>query len=158
MGKVIKRISQVGVIVRDLDRAIAAFSEDFGVTQWNTFNANEDFGELVVNGNPGLLNIRGAITNELDGFEIELIQPIGDGPYADYLAEHGPGVHHFAVILPDNPAGFRKIMDRENAAGRLPWVHAHMAEGKPGERMDFAYIDRREDMGAIMEIYNENRE
>ena len=158
MDKKIKRISQVGVIVSDLDRAIEAFRTDFGISEWNVFDANQDFGELLVDEKPGKLNIRGAITGELDGVEIELIQPTGEGPYADWLAEHGPGVHHFAVIMPDRNAGFQNIIEREKAAGRKPWVQARMAGGEPGERMDFAYLDRRADMGVIMEIYNENRE
>ena len=158
MEKMLKRISQVGVLVRDLDRAMKAFADDFGITQWHQFDATKDFGQLLVDGKPGMLNIRGAITAELEGMEIELIEPVGEGAFADHLAKYGPGVHHFAVIMPDRNAGFRQVMDRELAAGRLPWIRAEMAEGEPGKKMDFAYIDRREDMGVIMELYNEDKE
>lgn len=158
MEKALKRISQVGVIVEDLERAIRAFSEDFGITSWHTFDATKDFGDLIVDGKPGMLNIRGAITAELEGMEIELIQPTGEGPFADHLKEHGPGVHHIAVIMPNKNAGFKDVMARELAAGRTPWIRAEMAEGEPGKKMDFAYLDRRKDMGVIMELYNEDKE
>lgn len=158
MEKMLKRISQVGVLVTDLDRAMKAFAEDFGITQWNVFDTNKDFGDLLVDGKPGKLNIRGAITAEIDGVEIELIEPTGEGPFADHLKKYGPGVHHFAVIMPDRNAKFKEVMERELAAGRTPWVCAEMVDGEPGKKMDFAYIDRREDMGVIMELYNEDKE
>lgn len=157
MEKMVKRISQVGVLVRDLDQAMKGFTEDFGIKEWNVLDFDK-FPPLKVNGQPGKLNIKAAITTEIDNVEIELIQPTGEGPFADHLEKFGPGVHHFAVIMPDKNAKFGQVMERELAAGRLPWLEAEMIEGEPGEKMHFAYLDRREDMGVIMEVYDEARE
>ncbi len=157
MEKMLKRISQVGVLVRDLDQAMKGFAEDFGIQQWNVVDFDH-FPPVKVNGKPGKLNIKAAITTEIDNVEIELIQPTGEGPFADHLEKFGPGVHHFAVIMPDKNEKFGQVMERELAAGRLPWLEAEMIEGEPGEKMHFAYLDRREDMGVIMEVYDEARE
>lgn len=157
MEKLVKRIAQVGVIVRDLDTAVQAFEDDFGLDGWDIFDANEGFPDLLVDGEPGKLNIRGAITS-VNGMEIELLEPIGPGPFADWLEQHGPGVHHMAIIMPDKNAAFPMVMRREADNGRKPWIRAEMVEGEPGKKMDFAYLDRREDMGVILEIYNEDKE
>ena len=51
---------------------------------------------------------------------IELIQPLsGDSVYADFIKEHGYGVHHFGILTDDMPsvvrlaekAGYEIIMD-----------------------------------------------
>lgn len=157
MEKLVKRISQVGILVRDLEQAMKGFSEDFGVTEWEVLDFKA-FPPLKVNGQPGKLNIKAAITKEIDRIELELVQPTGEGPFADHLEKFGPGVHHFAIIMPDKNAKFGEVMARELAAGRLPWVEGEMLEGEPGEKMHFAYLDRREDMGVILEVYDENRE
>lgn len=157
MDRLMKKITQVGVVVRDLEKAIESFANDFGVTEWNRFNGNESFGDVLVNGKLGKLNVLGAITSEFDGFEIELVQPIGPGPFMDYLEEKGPGIHHFAFLPPDWDKDYKKIINRETASGRKIWQEAEMKEGKHGEKLHFAYVDRREDMGIIFEIYNEDR-
>lgn len=155
--KMLKRIAQVGVIVEDLETAIKAFSEDFGVSEWNVFDANEMFGDLIVDGEPGKLNIRGAINTEY-GMEIELIQPIAEGTFMNWLKEHGPGVHHVAFTMPNKNANFDAVLKREYDHGRKPWIRAEMVEGEPGKKMNFAYLDRRADMGVIMEVYGEDKE
>ena len=155
--KMLKRIAQVGVIVADLDKAIKAFSDDFGVSEWNVFDANEMFGDLIVDGEPGKLNIRGAINTEF-GMEIELIQPTGEGTFMNWLKEHGPGVHHVAFTMPNKNARFNEVVQREFDNGRTPWIRAEMVEGEPGQKMNFAYLDRRADMGVILEMYGEDKE
>lgn len=147
----------MGIIVKNLDVAMDAFKNDFGVSEWNVFDMNEAFGELLVDGQVGKINIKCAIAN-INGVEIELIEPIGPGAYQDWLTEHGPGVHHMAIIMPDKNAAFPMVMQREKDNGRKPWVTGAMLEGEPGKKMDFAYIDRRKDMGVILEIYNEDKE
>ena len=153
--KELKRMAQVGVIVEDIDKAIEAFSNDFGVTEWNHLDINETFGELLVDGEPAMLNIKVAINTEF-GIEIELVQPTGEGKYMDWLREHGPGVHHMAFTMPNKNAKFDEFIQREFDNGRTPWIRATEKCGEPGQKMNFAYLDRRADMGVILEMYGED--
>ena len=153
--KVLKRMAQVGVIVEDLETAIKAFSEDFGVTDWFRLDINETFGELLVDGKPDMLNVKVAVNKDF-GIEIELVQPTGEGKYMDWLREHGPGVHHMAFTMPDKNARFNEMIQRELNNGRQPWIQATEKTGEEGKKMNFAYLDRRADMGVIMEMYGED--
>ena len=42
---------------------------------------------------------------------VELLEPNADGPVADYLAEHGPGVHHLAFATDDVEAALARARD-----------------------------------------------
>ncbi len=155
----INRVSQVGIIVRDLEKAIQNFEKYLGVTEWDCFDTTlEEFPPLLINDSPGKLNIKGAIKTFPDRFEIELIQPVGEGPYMDYLVNHGPGVHHFAIMTPERNRLFREILDQQEKEGKKLWIHAKQLDGVEGECMDFAYLDLIEEMGSIVEIYNESRD
>lgn len=155
MNDKLKRISQVGIIVKDREEAIKGYEKYLGISNWECMDA-ENIPNLVIDGKPGRLNIHIAIATMDNGFEIELIQPVGEGKFMDYLKEHGPGVHHFAIVLPDKNARFQELADTMAADGIFPWIHAKMADVPEG--MDFTYMDARETMGGIIEMYNEPRE
>ncbi len=158
MNDKLKRISQVGIIVKNREEAIEGFEKYLGIPKedWNITDT-ENFPPLEVNGVKGVpLNIHIAIVTFDNGFEIELIEPIGEGPFMDHLREHGPGVHHFAMVMPDKNARFQELADLMQEGGIKPWIHAKMIDIPGG--MDFTYMDAREQMGCIIEMYNEPRE
>lgn len=156
METIIDRISQVGIIVENLEEAKKNFTKYLGITEWDCFD-EEHLPDLLVDEKEGKLNIKGAITVFPDKFEIELIEPTGDGPYMDYLQQHGPGVHHFAVITKDDNRKYHDLMKLITEEGKKPWIHAKQKDCEEREGMDFAYLDLRKEMGAIVEIYNESR-
>ena len=157
MENAIKRISQVGLVVRNREEAMAGFEKYLGIPQdaWDVNDA-ENIPGLEINGKPGTLNIHIAIVTFDNKFEIELIQPIGEGPFMDYLNEHGPGVHHFAMVMPDKNARIHELVKEFEDDGMHRWIHARMADIPDG--IDFMYIDAREKMGAMIEMYNEPRD
>ena len=88
---------QIGVVVRDLDETIKTLSEVFGlgpfrVIDWPPADRHDII--RLYYGQPASFTARMAFT-ELGPIELELIQPL-DGPsiWADFLAQHGPGIHH----------------------------------------------------------------
>lgn len=157
MDGVISKVSQVGIIVSDLEKAKENYEKYLGVTDWDCFDSDH-LPPLLVDEKPGKLNIRGAIHTFENGFEIELIEPTGEGPYMDYLKQHGPGVHHFAIFTPDHNGKFHNLMDEIAKENKKPWIHAQQADCGEREGMDFAYLDLRKEMGSIIEIYNEPRD
>lgn len=155
----VKRIAQVGIIVENVELAVQMYDKYFGIDEWEHFDMNTIPADLIIDGKPGKLNIKGAIAQTPTGVELELIEPTGEGVFMEHLTKHGPGVHHFAIIMPDKNKDFDALMEEIKEDGNKPWVHAKLPDpGDGGPRMDFAYLDLRRDMGSIIEVYNEPRE
>jgi methylmalonyl-CoA/ethylmalonyl-CoA epimerase len=82
------RVDHIGLVVHDLDAAVALYSASFGLSAWEQFELPER-------------HMRAAIAN-VGGTLIELITPTSvEAAFARYLAERGPGVHHIAYRVDD---------------------------------------------------------
>ncbi|GEM_PF-123750 len=95
----LRRIDHVGVVVRDIEKARTAYVRDLGL---------EPDGEEVV----GSVNVRLAYLKcrgDRDPTCLQLVQPLGPGPVADFLAEHGEGLHHVCFGVPDIPSTLRRM-------------------------------------------------
>jgi methylmalonyl-CoA epimerase len=82
------KLDHVGVVVTDLEEAIALYASVFGMRV--TLRAgNEQLGIV-------------AAFLEMDGAELELIAPTrGDSMVSKFLADRGPGLHHLAYAVRD---------------------------------------------------------
>jgi len=94
-------VHQVGVVVADVERAIAGHSRLLGIDghAWRRASFDrESVSELSLRGAPASFSMRLAFAGS--GPELELIEPV-DGPsiYREWLAERGEGVHHLAVAV-----------------------------------------------------------
>lgn len=49
---------------------------------------------------------------DLENGYLELLEPVDDGTIADYLADHGPGIHHLAFETDDVAAALERADDR----------------------------------------------
>ena len=91
----IEKIDHVGMVVRDLDRAIKVYSEALGlvlkaVERVEEFNVKIAFlpvGEVLV----------------------ELLEPTGPGMIQDFLDGHGEGMHHICYRVPDIKRAMRDV-------------------------------------------------
>jgi methylmalonyl-CoA epimerase len=82
------RLDHVGVVVTDLDEAIARYASLFGMRVTHRAG-NEQLGIV-------------AAFLEMGGAELELIAPTrGDSMVSKFLADRGPGLHHLAYAVPD---------------------------------------------------------
>lgn len=92
-----KDFAQIGAIVEDIDRSIQVLSEVFGIGPWRVISwppAGRTDMLRFYHGEPGDFTARMAFA-ELGPIELELIQPLtGQSLWADFLREHGPGLHH----------------------------------------------------------------
>ena len=83
----IEKIDHIGIVVRDLEKAIKVYSDVLGlkvdkVEQVEEFKVKIAFlpvGEVLV----------------------ELLEPIGPGIVQDFLAEHGEGLYHICYKVTD---------------------------------------------------------
>ncbi len=146
---------QLGIIVEDVEKAIKHYEEFLGFGPWDILEFGPElFPKLLVDGKPGTLEIRCAFC-QCFGMEIELIEPVSDGVYKTWLEEHGPGIHHIAVVTKD---AFDKVIeDAKERFGTDPWIWCKEDNGKAGEGMEFAYLNLAKEMGLYVEIYNETR-
>jgi catechol 2,3-dioxygenase-like lactoylglutathione lyase family enzyme len=129
-----RRIDHVGVVVRDIELTRAAYVRDLGL---------EPDGEEVV----GSVNVRLAYLKcrgDRDPAYLQLVQPLGPGPVADFLAEHGEGLHHVCFGVPDISRALRQI-DGGSRHGGLPGRQGTcrlFPRHPPGQRADRADADR----------------
>ena len=85
-------LSQVGIVVRDMDKAIEYYSKTFGIGPFQviTFSPEKHWvrGKL----SPATLKI--ALAPLGGGVEMELLQPLTDCPHKEFLDTHGEGLQH----------------------------------------------------------------
>lgn len=142
----IKSLFRVGVVVKDAEKTFSMFEKYFGADRatvdfTDTTDPKIRYKDATTNGKPVRYNTRYMIF-PLGGIEIELIQPLdGTGLYAEFLAEHGEGLHHFNVDVDDVPA-FEKVMGE---------VGAPMIGSGHIESTLYHYFDSREAFGMILE-------
>jgi hypothetical protein len=98
-----KEFVQIGVVVKDLPRTVKALSEIFGIGPFRVITTPVDgipTGRDVYRGQPANFVAHKAFAS-LGPIELELIQPLeGDSIWADFLAEHGEGIHHIRFNVP----------------------------------------------------------
>ncbi|HEV2140989.1 MAG TPA: methylmalonyl-CoA epimerase [Candidatus Dormibacteraeota bacterium] len=81
-------LDHVGVVVTDLEDAIALYTSVFGMRVTHRAG-NEQLGIV-------------AAFLEMGGAELELIAPTrSDSMVSKFLADRGPGLHHLAYAVPD---------------------------------------------------------
>jgi Glyoxalase/Bleomycin resistance protein/Dioxygenase superfamily len=95
---------QIGAVVQDIDQSMKVLAEVFGIGPWRVIlwpPAGRADMDRIYYGQPAEFTARMAFA-ELGPIEIELIQPLtGESIWADYLAEHGPGLHHIRFNVPE---------------------------------------------------------
>jgi methylmalonyl-CoA/ethylmalonyl-CoA epimerase len=96
-GVSFKECVQIGVIVADLEKSIEGLSRVFGIGPFRVIDwpppGRTDI-QRYYHDASGDFTARMAFT-EIGSVELELIQPVsGASIWADFLAEHGPGIHH----------------------------------------------------------------
>ena len=152
----IKKLLQIGIIVRNVESAVKHFEEDLGIGPWKVGEMNSDnMPGFHLDGKPGKLEFKNAFCHRF-GMEIELIEPVSDSAYKTWLEEHGPGLHHISVITEDN---FKDvIVEHKEKTGRDPWVWAKDTGAPEGQNLEFAYLNLLEELGMIVEVYPEHVE
>jgi methylmalonyl-CoA/ethylmalonyl-CoA epimerase len=156
MESKIAKLLQIGIVVEDLDTAVKNYEERFGIGPWHIGRLNtQEFPKLTVDGKPTDFDMRVAMC-QCFGMQIELMQPMSDGAFMKWLKEHGPGIHHIALITKDP---FKQVItDYKEFTGKEPWLHAKDTGAPEGRNLEFAYLDLRKEMGIFMEVYPEHVE
>ena len=138
-------VHQVGIVVSDIDRAIAGRAQLFGATAWRRAEFDRaSVRELTYRGAAAEFSMRLAFAGSDP--ELELIEPLdGQSIYAEWLAERGDSVHHLAVSV-SSLARATAVME---AAGFevIQSGHGFAPNGTGG----FAYYDTVQSLGYVLE-------
>jgi methylmalonyl-CoA/ethylmalonyl-CoA epimerase len=140
-------VHQLGVVVADIDQAIAGHARLLGIDEAAWRRASFDrtsVAELTLRGAPASFSTRLAFAGSNP--EIELIQPV-DGPsiYHDWLEEHGDSVHHLAIAVTSLTEA-NALMEAQGFEV-LQAGYAFAPSGTGG----FAYYDTAHALGYVLE-------
>lgn len=137
-------IAQIGVLVAALDRALLAHGHLAPPERWRIVEPGPRSGVHTYRGRP--LTGRARLAFSPTTPEIELIEHVdGDSVYAEWLAEHGHGLHHLAVIVED--LGEAGAAMAEAGFTELQGARAYGPGGSGGH----AYFDTGSTLGYILE-------
>jgi methylmalonyl-CoA/ethylmalonyl-CoA epimerase len=127
----ISRVNHLGVIVDNLDEAVAGFRNLLGLPLEKT---------EVFEGTLDIAFLRCGDT------QVELIRPRDDGdPAAAYLRDHGPGIQHVAFEVDDLKSSLAELRNRGvETVGEAP---------RPGaDQTEIAFLDPRPFGGILVEL------
>ena len=81
-------VDHIGFAVRDIDEAIAFYSQTFDVAEWERIPMPERYMDVAA--------------TRVGGMLLEIIAPTSeDASFAKFLRERGPGMHHVAYRVDD---------------------------------------------------------
>jgi methylmalonyl-CoA/ethylmalonyl-CoA epimerase len=136
-------ICQVGLVVRDIEKSVEAFSRIFRVSKPKISITDEpEKARAVYRGAPTQARAKLAFF-DMGSLSLELIEPVG-GPstWQEFLDEHGEGVHHiaFRVKGTDEVVAFLHTLDMNVVQ------HGHYTGGM------YTYVDSTPALGFILEL------
>ena len=132
-------VGQIGVVVKDIDRAIAFYQSNFGLGPFDVMEIGAP--NVWDRGEEKPIKARLAFA-DLGGVQLELIQILeGDSFHLEFLREHGEGIHHLGFIVKD----FKAKLEQAKAMG------FEVLQTGPLGRF-YAYLDTRQPGGIIFEL------
>jgi methylmalonyl-CoA/ethylmalonyl-CoA epimerase len=137
------RTYQVGVVVRDLDRA-KAFYERLGIGPFEDGPSAHTLRREIYGTPASDVAVRGALA-KMGDIEFELLQPVsGKSIQAEFLERHGEGVVHLCAFTND--------LDQD-IAELTGLGYEVISEGWLEDGGHFAYFDTRETGGLVLELF-----
>jgi len=135
-------VHQIGVIVRDMDKAVA-FYEDLGIGPFKLPKGPAPIFDRQVYGKPAP-DVKNRIsTTQMGAVQLELVQPVsGKSLQMEFLGKHEEGVNHLAFLVDD--------LDREVA--KLVQKRFRVISSGKTSQSAFAYFDTDKVGGVIFEL------
>ena len=136
-------VTQVGIVVRDIEAKAKAWSQILGLPMPNIIITDGyDKAQTEYSGQPTQARAKLAFFN-MGQVSVELIEPVG-GPstWKDQLDQHGESVHHIAFVI----KGMKDKIAYLSGNG-VPLVQRGEYTGGR-----YAYMDGVKQLGAVLEL------
>jgi methylmalonyl-CoA/ethylmalonyl-CoA epimerase len=138
-----KVVTQIGIIVKDIEKTSQAFADFLGVEKpdYVVTGALED-AHTEYRGESSKARAKLAFFN-VGSLDIELIEPDNEpSTWREFLDEHGEGVHHIAFNIEGMPG---KVM-------KLEKNNMNLVQKGDYEGGRYAYIDSIKDLKVMIEL------
>ena len=141
----VSEVQQVGLVVRDLDATLEAYTNRLGIGPWRvSLFAPPRLTDMRIRGEAIAYSMKLAVA--WTGSTMwELIEPL-DGPsiYKEFLDEHGEGVHH--VLVQHEGLDFDDALARLGERGCPPLMEGRI------DGIRFAYLESEGPLKTTLEI------
>ena len=140
-------VAQVAILVENLEEAVENYHRLFGIDNWHFYTYGKPLvKKMSYHGKPVEYKMRVALSY-LGPMRIELIQPLeGETVYADFIRDHGYGLHHLGVLVDD----MEDAVTQAEAAG-VKMLMDGSGFGSDGDG-HYAYLDTEKLIGASIEL------
>lgn len=148
MKPLFTQTTQIGVVVKDLDKTLETYVQKYGIGPWNVYTFSKDnVKDMYIGHKPAEYTMKLALCM-VGNTQWELIQPISDNTdYVRFLKEHGEGIHHVAIGVEDMDEYHKFCKDK----GLYP-IQGGTWECDGGNFL-YDYRDTRDDLKIIMELH-----
>ena len=139
------QVIQIGIVVHDAEAAAHRYAELLGVADWRFVEVDtvEGKGSGFRRGDHPVETRALIAWADIGNVELELIEPRDKTSiYAEYLSEHGPGLHHVMLRTGD----YDRCLEQMDSKGV-----AILASGEL-QKTRFALLDTQADLGMIVEV------
>ncbi len=139
-------ISQIGIVVRDMGKAVEYYEGFFGLGPWTVYDSTPD--RYWYRGKPSHMKLRQGKAM-LGGIELELVQPLeGESTFHEFLEAQGEGLHHLAFYTDD----YDGMVGKFEAAGFKPLLQAEAYVETYKGTVKACHFDTRAVGGVIFEV------
>lgn len=143
-----RKISQIALIVEDLEKTIENYWRFFGIGPWEIYTYEKPFVKRMTYKNKPT-NARWRIAMAWIGsLNIELIEVIskGDNIFYEFVKKHGYGLHHIGINVDNAEKAIKKAED----------LGIKMIQDGSGFGIDddghFAYLETQDLIGFVVEL------
>jgi len=145
MEPILKNISKVGIVVKNLSKALDKYYLRYGIGEWNIWEQNPQTMKDQVLGNVKTGYSAYIAHSKIGDTVWELIEPIsGNSIYTQFLQKYGEGIHHLGY----------EVEDINKALGFFADHEIKVMQSANWDGLRTAFLDTNEDLKHTVEIYN----
>lgn len=139
-------VDQVAVVVRDLDRAMERYVNEFGIGPWTVYTFDPSWiRDMTFRGREQGYTMKLALA-DVNGTMYELIEPVqGPNSYEEFLEERGEGLHHLGYFVNDLDVAIHHMEGKGYAL-----LQSGRGIGTAGDG-GYAYFETEGTLGCIVE-------
>jgi len=102
MKPIFKKVMQIAIAVKDLDKALRIYADDYGIGPWSVYNWTPNTVKDMIRNDKRLDHSYRLATCSIGDMEIELMGDLDDkNLYSEFIKKHGEGIQHIAYEVAD---------------------------------------------------------